>query len=157
MKRKLLVGLILIVVSCITSMSLVGCVETAEPPYYVRLHIANEELGSFQGESALRLKSNYDGKPKVFDIKVYNLGLERYIVDDDMEIKNLNYYISVAIKTETDPHHKGIDFEDATTWPTEVGFYDIVIKFNITPLDFDERDYDYRTDTIRIDLTIEEE
>ncbi len=85
MKRKLLVGLILIVVSCITSMSLVGCVETAEPPYYVRLHIANEELGSFQGESALRLKSNYDGKPKVFDIKVYNLGLERYLIDKDME------------------------------------------------------------------------
>ena len=76
MTRKLLVGLILIVVSCITAMALVGCNETAEPPYYVRLDITNEELGSFQDESALRLRSNYDSEPKVFDIKVYNLGLK---------------------------------------------------------------------------------
>ncbi len=57
MKRKLLVVLILIVVSCITAMALVGCAETAEPPYNVRLDITNGELGSFQGESSLRLKS----------------------------------------------------------------------------------------------------
>lgn len=89
----------------------------------------------------------YDGKPKVFDIKIYSLQDKRYLTNDDVVRKDLNSLIVVTITKYKQTVSKRIDISNPNEWPSEVGIYDVAINFNGWLLKDDEIDPKYSRGT----------
>lgn len=155
--KKTAIILTMVVLTIVCAGILVGCGKP-KPPYSVKLDIYQPN-GVLDTEKSLStsLSLKYDGKPKVFDFKVYNKDLKRYLVDDDMKNGNLNSKIRVSVKHGESTEHFSINFEDDNSWPTEVGNYDIIIRFNMPVGVGPALDEKYSIAEKRIYLTIEEE
>lgn len=103
-------------------------------------------------------RMKYDGKPKVFDIKIYCIQDKRYLTDDDMIRKDLNSLIVVTILKDEETIATRIDITKPDEWPTEVGKYSITINFNDFIRDTNLLDPNYYgAPAIYFDLFIEEE
>lgn len=103
-------------------------------------------------------RMKYDGKPKVFDIKIYCVQDKRYLTDDDMVRKDLNSLIVVAVKKDEETISARIDITQPDEWPTEIGKYHITIDFNGGVRDDSVLDPNYyAAPMIFFDLFIEEE
>lgn len=103
-------------------------------------------------------RMKYDGKPKVFDIRIYCVQDKRYLTDDDMIRKDFNSLIVVTILKDDETISTRIDIAKSDEWPTEVGKYSITIDFNDYIRDTNELDPNYYgAPTIYFDLFIEEE
>lgn len=156
MKKSLfLLTILTLLISCVGIF--VGC-EKPKPPYNVQLEVyqPNGELLDMEKSLSTSLWLKYDGNPKVFDFKVYNKDLKRYLVDDDVSDGTVNDLCRVYIQHGESTEHFPIDFENDKSWPTEVGNYDILIRFNNRIEVGSFLDDNYRIADKSIRLTIEE-
>lgn len=129
MRKKAISIIFIVLMLSVMAFGFTSCSnDTGTKPKSVKIEAYN---ANFEGKVEMgSYYFKYDGKPKVFDIKIYSLQDKRYLTNDDVVRKDLNSLIVVTIRKDEQTVSKRIDIANPNEWPSEVGIYDVAINFN---------------------------
>lgn len=128
MRKKAI--LIVLLLSVIT-FSFTACISKEKPsdkPKSVKIEAYHPKIEGKIVPNSYYFK--YDGKPKIFDIKIYCVQDNRYLNNEDFVRGDINSLIVVTIRKNEQSISTRIDINNQNEWPTEVGVYRISINFN---------------------------
>lgn len=142
MRKKAISIIFIVLMLSVMAFGFTSCSnDTGTKPKSVKIEAYNANIEGKVEMGSYYFK--YDGKPKVFDIKIYSLQDKRYLTNDDVVRKDLNSLIVVTIRKDKQTVSKRIDIANPNEWPSEVGIYDVAINFNRWLLKDDEIDPNY--------------